>query len=101
MVFFLLVRCRTLPPNMTPSEAFANFGGEGGGGRSGRSRKLRNLRQAVRSRLAADLLLQNFGSSAAARKRESVRDFYQQMEHCEKMRDETESEAEDVEKGVN
>lgn len=90
---------------MTPSEAFAIYGGEGGG-RSGSSRKLRSLRnQAVRSRCAADLLLKNFGSSAAARKRESVQDFYLQMEHCEQMRDETESEvsseAEDVEKGSN
>ena len=54
---------------------------KGEGSRRTSSRKEWSL---ARSRVAANLLLRNFGSSSAAKRRESVLDFHLQMENCEK-----------------
>ena len=54
---------------------------KGEGGRRTSSRRECSI---ARSRLAATLLLRNFGSSSAAKKRASVLDFHLQMENCEK-----------------
>ena len=71
-------RIRTLPPHLTPSEAFAMYRTEGG--RRTSSRRECSL---VRSRVATNLLLKNFCSSSASKRRESVQDFHQQMEICQ------------------
>ena len=56
----------------------------GEGGRRTSSRREKSLATVARSRVAANLLLRNFGSSSAAKRRESVLEFHQQMENCEK-----------------
>ena len=50
------------------------------GGRRTSSRRECSL---VRSRVATNLLLKNFCSSSAGKRRESVQDFHQQMEICQ------------------
>ena len=54
------------------------------GGQGGRRTSSRRECSLVRSRVAANLLLRNFCSGSAAKRRESVLEFHQQMENCEK-----------------